>query len=50
MHEWHLAGNIVAMNPFEPALLRRIAQAHGTPLWVYDAETIRQRIASLQEP
>jgi len=36
------------MNPFEPALLRRIAQAHGTPLWVYDAETIRQRIASLQ--
>ena len=36
------------MNPFEPALLRRIAQAHGTPLWVYDAETIRQRIASLR--
>jgi len=36
------------MNPFTPAQLRPIAQAHGTPLWVYDAATIRERIASLK--
>jgi diaminopimelate decarboxylase len=36
------------MNPFSPALLRQLAQAHGTPLWVYDAATIRQRIAELR--
>ena len=39
---------MAVMNPFEPVLLRRIAQTHGTPLWVYDAQTIRQRIASLR--
>ena len=37
-----------AMNPFTPAQLRPIAQTHGTPLWVYDAATIRERIASLK--
>jgi diaminopimelate decarboxylase len=47
LHEWRRRGNMGAMNPFEPALLRHIAQAHGTPLWVYDAATIRERIASL---
>ncbi|MBI5254915.1 MAG: diaminopimelate decarboxylase [Burkholderiales bacterium] len=36
------------MNPFAPALLRQLAQAHGTPLWVYDAATIRARIAALR--
>jgi diaminopimelate decarboxylase len=36
------------MNPFPPALLRQLAQTHGTPLWVYDAATIRQRIAELR--
>ncbi len=36
------------MNPFTPAQLRPIAQANGTPLWVYDAATIRERIASLR--
>jgi diaminopimelate decarboxylase len=36
------------MNPFAPALLRSLAQAHGTPLWVYDAATIRARIAELR--
>jgi diaminopimelate decarboxylase len=36
------------MNPFSPALLRQLAQTHGTPLWVYDAATIRQRIAELR--
>ena len=36
------------MNPFSPAQLRQLAQAHGTPLWVYDAATIRQRIAELR--
>jgi diaminopimelate decarboxylase len=34
--------------PFTPELLRALAQQHGTPLWVYDADTIRQRIADLQ--
>ncbi|ASM78364.1 Diaminopimelate decarboxylase [Vitreoscilla filiformis] len=33
---------------FTPDLLRALAQQHGTPLWVYDAHTIRQRIADLQ--
>jgi diaminopimelate decarboxylase len=36
------------MNPFQPAQLRSIARTHGTPLWVYDAATIRERIASLK--
>ncbi|WP_395703659.1 diaminopimelate decarboxylase [Aquabacterium sp.] len=36
------------MNPFAPALLRTLAQTHGTPLWVYDAATIRSRIAELR--
>lgn len=36
------------MNPFSPTQLRAIAQTHGTPLWVYDAATIRQRIATLK--
>jgi len=36
------------MNPFNDALLRSLAQQHGTPLWVYDAATIRQRIADLK--
>ncbi len=35
-------------NPFPPALLQSLAQAHGTPLWVYDAATIRARIAALK--
>ncbi len=34
--------------PFQPALLQQLATQHGTPLWVYDAATIRQRIASLR--
>ncbi len=33
---------------FEPSLLRRLAQQHGTPLWVYDADTVRERIAALR--
>ena len=36
------------MNPFTPDTLRALAQRHGTPLWVYDAATIRERIASLK--
>ena len=36
------------MSPFQPALLRQLAQQHGTPLWVYDADTVRQRIAALR--
>ncbi len=36
------------MQPFTPTTLRALAQRHGTPLWVYDAATIRERIASLK--
>jgi diaminopimelate decarboxylase len=37
------------MNPFAPELLRRLAQGPmGTPLWVYDAATVRERIDSLR--
>jgi len=36
------------MNPFPPDLLRDLAHRHGTPLWVYDAATIRARIADLR--
>ena len=34
--------------PFQPALLRSLAAEHGTPLWVMDAATVRDRIASLR--
>ena len=36
------------MNPFSPSLLADLARQHGTPLWVYDAATIQQRVAALQ--
>jgi diaminopimelate decarboxylase len=36
------------MNPFSPATLRAIAHTHGTPVWAYDAATIRARIAALR--
>jgi diaminopimelate decarboxylase len=36
------------MNPFSPSALREIASTHGTPVWAYDAATIRQRIAALR--
>ena len=35
-------------NPFPPAQLWNLADEFGTPLWVYDAATIRERIAQLQ--
>jgi diaminopimelate decarboxylase len=35
-------------NPFSPARLQALARQHGTPLWVYDAATIRARIAALR--
>jgi diaminopimelate decarboxylase len=31
-----------------PALLRELARLHGTPLWVYDADTIRARVERLR--
>ncbi|MBO0943374.1 diaminopimelate decarboxylase [Acidovorax temperans] len=34
-------------NPFTPAQLWSLADEFGTPLWVYDAATIRQRIAQV---
>ncbi len=33
---------------FTPALLRELARTHGTPLWVYDADTIRARAERLR--
>ncbi|MFP4890701.1 diaminopimelate decarboxylase [Paraburkholderia sp. EG304] len=36
------------MTPFNPHQLAGLARQHGTPLWVYDADTIRQRIAQLR--
>ena len=36
------------MTPFNPQQLAGLAQQHGTPLWVYDAEVIRRRIAELR--
>ncbi len=36
------------MNPFAPTLLQSLADQYGTPLWVYDAATIRQRIDELR--
>jgi diaminopimelate decarboxylase len=43
------SGHDQAMNPFAPTLLADLALQHGTPVWVYDAETIRQRVAALQQ-
>jgi diaminopimelate decarboxylase len=39
---------MTVVNPFNDPTLRDLAQTHGTPLWVYDAATIRARIASLK--
>lgn len=36
------------MTPFNSQQLVELAQQHGTPLWVYDAGTIRERIAELR--
>ncbi|WP_233804562.1 diaminopimelate decarboxylase [Paraburkholderia sp. HP33-1] len=36
------------MTPFNPHQLADLARQHGTPLWVYDADTIRQRVAQLR--
>lgn len=36
------------MNPFSNTLLQTLARQHGTPLWVYNAATIRERIAELR--
>ena len=34
--------------PLDTPRILRLAQRHGTPLWVYDAAIIRERIASLK--
>lgn len=36
------------MNPFTASTLAALAQQFGTPVWVYDAATITQRIANLR--
>jgi diaminopimelate decarboxylase len=36
------------MTPFNPHQLADLARQYGMPLWVYDADTIRQRIAQLR--
>jgi diaminopimelate decarboxylase len=37
------------MNPFSTPVLADLAARFGTPLWVYDATTIGQRIAALKQ-
>lgn len=36
------------MSPFTPDQITALAERHGTPLWAYDAATIRSRIAELK--
>ncbi len=38
-----------ALTPARQQRLQQLAQRHGTPLWVYDAAVIRDRIASLRD-
>ena len=37
------------MKPINDQTLAQLAQEHGTPLWVYDAATIRARVAQLAQ-
>ena len=37
------------MTTFDPALLHAVAAEHGTPYYLYDADTIRARLASLRD-
>ena len=37
------------MKPVNDQTLAQLAQQHGTPLWVYDAATIRARVAQLAQ-
>src|SRR5437867_4034168 len=41
-------GQAPPMNPFAPDVLRALAREFGTPLWVYDEQTIVARIAALR--
>ena len=41
-------GEPSTVTPFNPQQLVELARQHGTPLWVYDADVIRQRIAELR--
>jgi diaminopimelate decarboxylase len=36
------------MSPFTDTQIQQLALEHGTPLWVYDAATIRQRVSELK--
>jgi diaminopimelate decarboxylase len=36
------------VTPFNSQQLVELVQQHGTPLWVYDADTIRERVAELR--
>jgi diaminopimelate decarboxylase len=38
----------IMQRPLENARLRRLSEAYGSPLWIYDAEIIRQRIRALK--
>ena len=38
----------LSATPFSPDTLRQLAHTHGTPLWVYDADTIVARIEQLK--
>jgi diaminopimelate decarboxylase len=36
------------MSPFTDTQIQQLAQQHGTPLWVYDAATLRRRVSELK--
>jgi len=44
----HHGGMSISTCPFSDDLLHALAEQHGSPLWVYDATTIRERIAQLR--
>ena len=35
--------------PLDPSLITRLAEAHGTPYYLYDASTFRERVAALRD-
>jgi hypothetical protein len=45
---WTVAQASCRHEPLCPRSTARLAQHHGTPLWVYDAATVRARIAELR--
>ena len=47
-HPMTTSATTLSSTPFSPDTLRQLAHTHGTPLWVYDADTIVARIEQLK--